>query len=409
MATTPRRLLFLLVLPSLFLLATTRAQDLDDVGDEFGDAVLDLDDLTGKDREKAILNLAATKDPDDAFALVSVLAEPKQGDAQETLKTVFQALMRLKSRETSEELMRVMSSPDPILQGYGFRIYARTYGAKAARELLSKISTAQATAKTDLIIALRDCPSPMVRNALHQLIKKGGASVTVYLTLLRLGDASYSSQILNYYGQASAGIRQLREALIYPSDKRKAARDRVHMRKLIEEKADVRQELAQLPQESIPVFAEAAAKIHQGDVWSLLARMVPKLLNDETVVLFAPLMGSPSIELSTLVLEAIAGSKAPSKAEALRPAVQRFAESDIAELRKQAVRYSDVLSQEARIALTRKLLDDPDKWVRIECIEKLADWKVTDVKNQIDAILKSTEDPDLQWSAEYAITKLGKL
>jgi len=408
MPSTPQRLLFLLVLPGLFLLTTTRAQDLDDLDDEFGDAVLDLDDLTGKEREQAILNLTKTDDPDDALALVSALAEPRDGDSQETLKKVFHTLLRLKSQEISEELMRVMDSPDPILQGYGFRVYARTHGPKAARELLSKISRAQATAKTDLIIALRDCPSPIVRKALHQLIKKGEASVTVYLTLLRLGDASYSSQILNYYGKASDGIRQLKQALIYPSDKRKAARDRVHMQKLIEEKADIRQELAQLPKESIPAFAEAGAKIRQGDVWSLLARMLPKLVNDETVVLFAPLMGSPSVEVSTLVLEAIAESKAPNSAEALKPAIQRFAKSDIAELRKQAVRYSNILSEEERIALARALMDDPDKWVRIECIEKLADWKVTDVKSRIDEILESTEDPDLQWSAEYAMTKLEK-
>jgi hypothetical protein len=376
--------------------------------EEGGDAVIDLDDLTGKEREKAILSLCKTKDKGDAVALVSVLAEPKQEDSQEVLKAAFEALMRLKSQEITEELLKAMNSPDPVIQGYGFRVYARSYGAKAAQELIPRLATAQATAKTDLIIALRDCPSPAVKSALQQLIKKGEASVAVHLTLLRLGDSSYSADILNYYGTASDTIRGLREALVYPSDKRQAARDEVHMQKLIEEKADIRQELARTPRESIPGLAQAAARIRQQDVWSLLVRLFPKLATDETVTLFGPLMDSPSIELSTLVMQAIASSKAPNKAEILKPAVERFAKSDSPDLRKQAVRYSEVLDERERVALAQSLMNDPDKWVRIECVEKLADWGAANVKSTIQEMLRSTEDPDIRWSAEYAMAKLGE-
>ena len=393
--------LFLLVFP-----VSAPAQDLDDMDEDLGDLFLDLDGLKGKERVTAISKLCKSDDEDSAEALVSVLAAPKDEDTQDRLEAVFEALLRLKNKGISEELANVMSSPDPVMQGYAYRIYARTFGVAAARELLPKLSTAQAQAKEQLIVALRDCPSPAVVKALQGIVRKGERSVMVYLTLLRLGDAGFSKDILVSYGAASDQIRGLREALIYPSDPRKAARDRTHLQKLIEEKADVRRELALLPRKAIRPFAEAAADIHHADIWSLLARLLPKQINDETASLFGPLMSSPSIEVSTLVMEAIASSKDPNKSQVLRAAIGKLSESPEPELRKQAVRFSDILEEEPRVALATRLLGDPDKWVRIESIEKLADWKVLEVKDQIEAVLKSTEDPDLKWSAQYAMGKL---
>jgi len=54
------------------------------------------------------------------------------------------------------------------------------------------------------------------------------------------------------------------------------------------------------------------------------------------------------------------------------------------------------------------LMNDPDKWVRIECVEKLADWGAGNAKRAIQEMLKSTEDPDIRWSVEYAMAKLGE-
>ena len=393
--------LFLLLFPVCAL-----AQDFDDLDEDIGDVFLDLDGLKGKERVTAISKLCKSDDEDSAEALVSVLAAPKDEDTQDRLEAVFEALLRLKNEEISEELTNVMSSPDPVMQGYAYRIYARTFGVAAARELLPKLSTAQAQAKDNLLIALRDCPSPAVVKALRRLVQRGEGSVAVYVTLLRLGDAGFSKEILMFYGSASDQIRALREALIYPSDRRKAARDRTHLQKLIEQKADVRRELALLPRKAIPPFAEAAATIHHPDVWSLLARLLPKQINDETASLFGPLMNSPSIEVSTLIMEAIASSKDPNKSRVLSAAIGELAESPEPELRKQAVRFSDILEEEPRVALATRLLEDPDKWVRIESIEKLAEWKVLKVKDHIEGVLKSTEDPDLQWSAQYAMRKL---
>jgi len=375
---------------------------------EGGDDLLDLEDLKGKDREKAIERLCASKDVAAASALIQVLAEPKEGDSEELRKQVFQALLRLRSKDISEELRTVMASSNPVIQGYGFRIFARTYGAEAADELLALLpNVIGSSVRQDLIVALRDCPSPKVVAALRELVQKGGADLTTYTTLLRLGDATFADQTLQAYASACEEIQSLTAGLKYASDFKKAERDRVHIKQLLELKAELRDELALLPKEAIPGFAAAAARATHPEVHSLLARLLPKLLNKDTALLYAPLISSPSMEVKTLVIEAIAGLGTPEAAAILKPRLEELAKSTFAEMRKVAVRYSDLLDKDQRLALARSLLKDADKWVRIESIEKLADWQVADARGQIEAILDATDDPDIRWSAEYAVKKLG--
>lgn len=406
---TARSRFLKLVVASAILLsvacAAARAadEDLDEL--DAGDLIFGLEDLKGAERTKAIERLCKSDEDDAAIALINVLAEPKKSDSAEIIEKAFAALLRLRSKEVAEELGIVMQSPDPVVKGFGIRIYARTYGTKAAKELLSMLRTVRGTTREDLIVAFRDCPSPKVVAAVRDLVKRGEPSMAAYLTLLRLGDASFSKAILEKYASACDAIRRLTEGLKYPSDRRKAARDRTRIGQLIEEKADLRNELALLPKESIPEFAAAAAKMRHQDVYSLLARTLSKLLTDEVAPLYAPLLASPSIEVTTIVVEAIVPTR--EAAAILAPHIRRLSTASHPELRKIAVRHSAVIEKGQRVALARRLLSDSDKWVRIECMERLADWQVAEVRGEIQRILRSTEDLDVRWSAEYAVSKLG--
>lgn len=399
-----------LLIPSAALLPQGGGEEEEE---EEGDAMIDLDSLTGKERVDTILKLCASKDSEDAAALVTVLAEPAETDTEEILRKVFEALLRMRNPEIQEELERVLNSQDPVIQGYGIRIYARTFGRAAADRLLGLLSTVQGTARADWIVAVRDCPGPKVVSALRTLAERGlgegeeEANLQLYVSLLRLGDATYGAQVFEAYAAACEAIRSLTEGLKYPDDPRKAKRDQVRIEQLIAMKGQVREDLAHIPPETLAGFAAGGALSRHSDVWSLLARLLPRLVREDTLLHFRPLLRSPSIEVTTLVLEAMARSKSPLAAEALRPEIDRLAQSVHPELRKAAVRHAGVLAPEAAAALAQRLLQDPDKWVRVECIEKLAEWRVASATGLLRPILKSTSDPDIQWSAEYALGLLG--
>lgn len=406
------RCFLLAVFPILILLLSPSnllAQDDEEM--EEGDMVLDLDSLTGKERVEAILKLCASQDREDAVALVSVLAEPQETDSEEILRKVFEALLRLRNKEIREELEKAMNNPDPVAQGYTFRVYARTFGPEGGGKLLSLLPEAQGTARKDMIVALRDCPGPKTIAALQSLAGKlqdEEENLQLYVSLLRLGDPKHGDRVFGAYASACDAIRSLTEGLKYPDDPRKAKRSQVRIKQLIALKAEVRGELAIIPKESIPGFAAGAAKSSHPDVWSLLARLLPKLFHEDTVVLFQPLLHSPSIEVATLTLEALAACKDPEAAARLRPEIERLSGSPHPELRKAAVRCSRVLGKAESVSLAQRLLSDSDKWVQIECIEGLAEWSETSVGERIEVMAQSTGDPDIRWSAEYAQSLLKR-
>ena len=250
-----RQAIFLLISLSLFCHSAIQAEE-DDLDAEFDGAFIDLAELSGVERKQTIQGLCKSNDPEAAAALISVFTEPANEDSDETLESVFSALMKFKSKEIEEELSQLLRSPDPRLQGFGFKIYARTYGKSGAKKLLSMLAEAQGPAFQDLIVALRDCPGPATVKSLRRLLRKAKEKIEIHLTLLRLGVPDHSEAILRYYVDASSAIRGLREALIYPSDKRKAARDRIHMKNLIKHKADVRAELLLIPDVGVQGFCE---------------------------------------------------------------------------------------------------------------------------------------------------------
>ncbi len=396
-----RKVILLLFSLSSFCLPLIHAEE-DDLDAAFDSAFIDLAELTGEERKETIQRLCKSEDSEAALPLISVLTEPANEDSDKTLEQVFSALMRFKSKEIEEELKQLLQSPDPRLQGFGFKIYARTYGKSGARELLSWLSRAQGPAFQDLIAALRNCPVPATVKVLRRLLPKTKDKIEIYLTLLRLGVPDFSAEILNYYATASSTIRTLREGLKYPSDKRKAARDRIHIQKLIRQKADARAELLLTPDVGIRGFCEAASRQSHQDVWSLLARLIPRIIHDDNIHLFQPLLQSQSVEVSTLVLEKIAASKSPKVKEVLKAQIPILAKASSSEMRKLAVRYSGRVDVGTRTEMVLSLLNDPDKWVRIESIEKLAEWRIEEARATIEK-MKATDDPDIQWSTDYAM------
>ena len=154
-----RKVILLLFSLSSFCLPLIHAEE-DDLDAAFDSAFIDLAELTGEERKETIQRLCKSEDSEAALPLISVLTEPANEDSDKTLEQVFSALMRFKSKEIEEELKQLLQSPDPRLQGFGFKIYARTYGKSGARELLSWLSRAQGPAFQDLIAALRNCPVP---------------------------------------------------------------------------------------------------------------------------------------------------------------------------------------------------------------------------------------------------------
>jgi len=400
-------LLHALAIP-LLVSGLTWAQDLDDDDDfEMLDAEMNIDELTGKERETAVQRLCEAEDP-DLDVLYEVLLSGKDSAAMK--QKMHAVLARHASPQTFDKAKALAESNDPSVKKCGVSLVGKSRHPQAVAALVRYLEPRFMCGKGDIVDAFGDTGDRKAIPHVRRILRTDEAlHKRAVFALMRLGDREVLPTFFELYGKTSAKLDHLYVYLPW-AQKSKTRRQIERVRQDLKDHEryvrTMQELLFQVPRSFIPDITAYLRTSSDPHTITLIFNNLQKMVTKENASDFLPLLDHQSSVLAQSALERIwqlGGEAARAK---ITKTLVDFAGSEDKYLRHMAVRNWRLLPEDRRLAALRAGLKDTSRLVRIECVKQLRLAGDTEALAELKAALAATQDEVMRFACQTAIHEL---
>lgn len=395
---------FLFLIIHFVVLGVLHAED-DEM--EMLDFEMNIEELTGKERDQAVRKLCASDDP-DLDVLYSLLLSGQ--DSAETKELLFGVLSKRASPEAFDQAKELAESGDIKVKRYGVRLLGLTRHPRVVAALTRLLDTKFMCNKGDIVDALGDTadrkaipPLRKIRDSDKNLRKRS------VFSLMRLGDREVLTEFFAIYGKMAAKLRHLYVYLPWArSSKTRRQIERVEQ-DIRDHERDVGlmcELLLQAPKSFIPDISAYLKGSSDPYAITLIFDNLAEMITPENAADFLPLMEHRSSVLAQAVVERAreVGGK-PVETKIARSLLQ-FRSSDDKYLRLMAVQNWRLLPAEEGLKALTAGLTDPSRLIRIEAARQLRRAGQPQVLPALKQALSATEDVVMRGACRAAIYEI---
>lgn len=400
-------LLHAITIPFL-LFGLTWAQDLDDADDfEMLDAEMNIDELSGKEREKAVQRLCEAEKP-DLEVLYEALLSGKDGAGMK--QKMHEVLARHASPQTFDKAKALAESNDPSVKKCGVSLVGKSRHPKATATLVRYLEPRFMSNKGDIVDALGDTGDKKAIPPVRRILRTDEALHTrAVFALMRLGDREVLPTFFELYGQTSAKLNHLYVYLPW-AQKSKTRRQIERVRQDLEDHEQyvrtMQELLFQVPRSFIPDITAYLREASDPHTITLIFDNLQRMVTEENATDFLPLLGHQSSVLAQAALERIWQLGDEAARTKITKTLVEFAGSEDNYLRHMAVQNWRLLPEGQRMAVLCAGLKDASRLVRIECVEQLRLAGDTEALAGLKAALAATQDEVMRFDCQTAIHEL---
>lgn len=375
--------------------------------DDMLDLGMNIDELTGKEREAAVRKLCSAEDP-DVDVLCEVLLSGK--DSAETKGLIYRTLSQHASADIFDKAKAMAESSDIHVKKYGVRLVGLARHPRSVATLLRLTQRRFMCDKGDIVDALGDTANKKAIPWLRQ-VKQNDEKLSkrAVFSLMRLGDSSVLPTFFGMYGKYAAELDHLYVYLPWAQKSKTPRRIARVKQNLKDHERDLRIMqglLLKAPKSFIPDVAAHLSKSTDPYAITLVFNNLERMISSDSAADFLPLLK----HRSTMLAQAVLGRACELGGEDVKKKVidrlGGFAASEDKYLRYLAIRNWRLLPAGRGPAVLVEGLKDDSRMVRVECAEQLRRAGRTESLPALRAALAETNDHVMRFACQGAIHEI---